>query len=406
MRRKAGAALARPIVVPGQRLQRRVARGGLWAAFLHPSGLALAFVSVGLASAIVAVPALSEWSGRVPWLLGSGLASYVACVGVVSLWPTSLPGIRGVRQTRRRVASGLSLRIDSSSLTARAELDVLRSAALSQIDDLIVPPFTQLVQRDAGIQSEIRFYERSSLRPNPEVVIRLQTIQAHCVEATRRCAQRAIDAEARLYALLQDRDERAFISALDSWVADLGHLATEVAGALTLPPWDVQTLTSEPRVRGSTPMNRGIAERMPSGFVESTRHALRALNKPGLLMKSDLVRLLPESLAEVRRRSAAPGRSTGSPLEQGQILRALLVGAIERLNVPSNEELTAYQFQVLRMQYVMGLTVVQVGVRLSIAEKTVFRRSKEGVEAVANDIWCREQVARTEAVAEDNESRA
>ena len=40
----------------------------------------------------------------------------------------------------------------------------------------------------------------------------------------------------------------------------------------------------------------------------------------------------------------------------------------------------------------MGLSVVQVAMHLSLAEQGVYRRSAEGVEAVANDLWRREQL--------------
>jgi len=70
----------------------------------------------------------------------------------------------------------------------------------------------------------------------------------------------------------------------------------------------------------------------------------------------------------------------------------LLVHAIERLNVSDDGGATqANQYHVLHMQYILGLTVTQVGVRLSVAEQTVFRRSAEGVQAVSNDLWRREQ---------------
>src|SRR5439155_27214796 len=87
-----------------------------------------------------------------------------------------------------------------------------------------------------------------------------------------------------------------------------------------------------------------------------------------------------------------PDRATPSPLEQSQLLRTLLVRAIEQLRVSDAGSTRDHQYQVLRMQYVMGLNVVQVSTRLGIAEQGVYRRSAEGVEALANDLWRRERL--------------
>ena len=97
-------------------------------------------------------------------------------------------------------------------------------------------------------------------------------------------------------------------------------------------------------------------------------------------------------MSEIWHQSDAARSGDPSPLEQSQLLRTLLVRAIEQLNVSDAGSTRDHQYQVLRMQYVMGLNVVQVGTRLGIAEQGVYRRSAEGVEAVANDLWCRERL--------------
>ena len=53
----------------------------------------------------------------------------------------------------------------------RHQLEGLRVAALARIDDEILPPFAQLVQRDTGAKSkEIVAYRGSSAQPNEEVI--------------------------------------------------------------------------------------------------------------------------------------------------------------------------------------------------------------------------------------------
>jgi hypothetical protein len=136
----------------------------------------------------------------------------------------------------------------------------------------------------------------------------------------------------------------------------------------------------------------GWLEPPPADFAEVTRRALRALNKPATLAKSELIALLPRSLHEVWQQSGEVGPGDPSPLERSHALRTILVRAIEQLNVSDQATTRAHQYEVLRMQYVMGLSVVQVAMRLSIAEQGVYRRSAEGVEAVADDLWRREHL--------------
>jgi hypothetical protein len=376
----------------GRGLERLAARGPPWAGLLHPFGLVLALLSVALASLIGRMPSLDPRSGQAPWVLATGLGAYLACVGVVSLWPASPPGLRRLRNARNRIARQLSARIGSASPDAPAELERLRAAALARIDDEIVPAFAQLLQRDAGVNSEIELYKRSSFEPDPHVLARLEEIHAQHEKGTRACAQRAVDAEAGLFALLQERDDGALVTGLRTWVDDLGELVAAVSAALTLPHWAVpppQAAASEPVLEDALPVSMTPP---PSDFADLTRRALRALNRPGTLARSGLVSLLRSSLGEIWERSGQPRPANPSPLEQGQALRTMLVAAIERLNVSDGDGMQVHQHQVLRMQYLMGLTVVQVAIRLSIAEKTVFRRSAEGVDAVAHDLWRREQL--------------
>jgi hypothetical protein len=130
----------------------------------------------------------------------------------------------------------------------------------------------------------------------------------------------------------------------------------------------------------------------PPELADLTRRTLRSLNKPATLAKSELIPLFAESLNELWHQSDVARLSDPSPLEQSQLLRTLLVRAIEQLRVSDAGSTRDHQYQVLRMQYVMGLNVVQVSTRLGIAEQGVYRRSAEGVEALANDLWRRERL--------------
>jgi hypothetical protein len=300
------------------------------------------------------------------------------------------------------MAGQLSARVRSSSPLCRHQLDALRDAALACIDDEILPPFAQLVQRDTGVNAVMLAYQRSSAEPNQEVIGRLQLIHEQYQSGTRACVQRAVDAEARLFAVLQERDDRALAGALRAWIDnDLSQLARAVDESLTVPLGPVRTPPPAPAEALAMDVPEAAVASQPPELADATRRALRALNKPATLAKSELIPLLTESLREVWYQSEAARSGDPSPLERSQLLRTLLVRAIEQLRVSDAGGARDHQYQVLRMQYVMGMNVTQVGTRLGIAEQGVYRRSAEGVEAVANDLWRRERrlVARRPAAA-------
>ena len=144
-------AVVRALALPGRSLEALSARGAPWSGVLHPFACALALCSAGLAWLMSSVPGLAEWSGRAAWVLLAGALGFAASAGVVSLWPPSPAGMRRLRNTRDRVAGQLTARVRSSSPTARARLEALRTAVLARIDDEIVPAFAQVLQRDAGV---------------------------------------------------------------------------------------------------------------------------------------------------------------------------------------------------------------------------------------------------------------
>ena len=386
-------AAVRALALPGGGLLALSARGAPWSGVFHPFALALVLCSAGLAWLMSSAPSLAEWSGRASWVLVAGAVGFAASTGVVSLWPPSPAGMRRLRNTRNRVAGQLAARVRSSSPTARARLEALRAAVLARIDDEIVPPFAQVLQRDAGIRSEILAYQRSSAEPNEDVLARLQVIHEQYANGTRICQQAALDAEARLFALLQERDDVGLENALGAWLDDdLGQLAEAVQHVLTMPFGSAPPPQSTAGAAGPVNQLEVSLEPQPADFADVTRRALRALNKPATLAKSDLIPLLPRSLHDVWQQSGEFGFGAPSPLEQSQALRTILVRAIDQLNVPDEGNTRAHQYEVLRMQYVMGLNVVQVAMRLGIAEQGVYRRSAEGVEALANDLWRREHL--------------
>jgi len=364
-----------------------------WRGVFHPFGFAVALCSALLAWSMSSVHNFAAWSDRAFWVLLAGMVAYVASAVVVSLWPPGLAGARRLQRTRDRVSGQLDARVRLSSPTCRHQLEALRVAALARIDDEILPPFAQLVQRDTGVNSEILAYRRSSAEPNEEVIGRLLVIHEQYLRGTRACVQRALDAEARLFAVLQERDDVVLGGALLAWIDnDLGQLAKAVDESLTLPLGPVSAAPAPAPEPLAADVPELAMQPQPPKLADLTRRTLRSLNKPAPLAKSELIPLFAESLNELWHQSDVARSSDPSPLEQSQLLRTLLVRAIEQLRVSDAGSTRDHQYQVLRMQYVMGLNVVQVSTRLGIAEQGVYRRSAEGVEALANDLWRRERL--------------
>jgi hypothetical protein len=389
---------------PARQVAAVVIQGGFASALLHPLGLTLALIGALAASAFALVPDLLPWSGQAIWLLATSLAGFAASVAVVWAYPASPRGMRTVRRSRRRIAHHLVTRLRSAAPSYRDHLARQRDTILHRFDLEFAPAFAQLLRRDLGTRLEIEEYENSSAAPNPEVLGRLRLIYDGTIRGTRAAAQAAIDAEARLFAVLQETDDARVVDGLRRWIDELDLVMGELGVALAVPSTGVTT--PEPIAAATAPDIAMAAVEPPPNFVDVTRRAIRAMNSPRTLMTSELTTLLPSSLDAIWRRTDVRRLARPSPIELGQALRTLLVEAIERLNVLPNAELQAHQYQVLRMQYLMGLTVVQVAMRLSISEKSVFRRSAEGVEAVASEIWRREQIAAsTEAMPRETSGR-
>lgn len=386
-------ALVWTLALPGRNVQGLAAQRGPWGGVFHPVGFALAFFSALLAWLMGTLPDLGRWSERAPWVLLAGLVAYGGSAAIVARWPPTSGELRRLKQARDRVARGLSARARAASIKAQPELQELRARALARIDDELLPPFKQLLQRNGDIRLEILAYQRASRAPDPDVLERLRSIQHQYEGGTDTCVQQAFDAEAALFALLQHPDDAIVAERLRRWTDGIGPLIDALVQALTVPPWTLPPPQPHPspRLEPDGPPERPKPQ--PADFADLARRALRALNSPGTLARSDLLPLLPRTIRHIWQLGDGSRLGEPTPLEQGQALRELLKQAIERLNVSDDGGPQAHQYQVLRMQYLLGMTVVQVAIRLSIAQQGVFRRSAEGVAAVANDLWEREQQA-------------
>src|SRR5439155_5206071 len=109
------------------------------------------------------------------------------------------------------------------------------------------------------------------------VIGRLQTMHEQYQRGTRACVQRAVDAEARLFAVLQERHDAALEEALRAWIDnDLGQLAKAVDESLTMPIGADATALSSPAEPVAADVSEPAMESQPTEFTELTRRALRS----------------------------------------------------------------------------------------------------------------------------------
>jgi hypothetical protein len=159
----------------------------------------------------------------------------------------------------------------------------------------------------------------------------------------------------------------------------------------TIPP--VLTPVVEPMAQAPTST---LSDRERKEIVQMTAEALKGLTNPAVLARSGLIERLQHTLAAAQ--AVASGSMSGdgfiAPLEQGQLLRRVLVVAIERLSqakeAPQGAP-NAPQYIVLYHEYVLRWQVRAIIARFHYGERTVHHYREDGIKAVAADLVAREQ---------------
>ena len=131
-------------------------------------------------------------------------------------------------------------------------------------------------------------------------------------------------------------------------------------------------------------------------FRSSVHEALRRFKNPARLAQSPLGSLLPATLAAYPSQDKSLPTPGGlAPLDRVQVLREVLIAAIERLR--STGEATGsrssqeYHYFILYEQYVLGRSVANVAVRHGIPEGTYFKWQGEAVTVVARQLQSQEE---------------
>ena len=131
-------------------------------------------------------------------------------------------------------------------------------------------------------------------------------------------------------------------------------------------------------------------------LVGITEHALRRLNNPAALSRSELATRIPRTLEGSTRESLGRGLEEVTPLEKAQAVRSVLISGIERLKPLDGdvgiESPSALQYHILREEYVQGLQNKYIMLRHSISEGSFNRNRRQAIAILADDLRHQEQL--------------
>ena len=181
------------------------------------------------------------------------------------------------------------------------------------------------------------------------------------------------------------------------WIVILGLLAYAATIAVV---HRTRAVPGQPSGSESTDLNlpEGEApEPDPNDHYNFVQEALRQLDDTAALSQSQLILLLPRTLASV----CFQGRGEGTLgeltlLEKAPALREALIAAIEGLRPPGefigSQEPPALQYHILRLACVQRRPVADILTRLNIAEATYFRNRRAAIRTVARHLQSQEEL--------------
>ena len=288
-----------------------------------------------------------------------------------------------------------------------ARLDPVLAQALTDairhLDDQLVPALTQLVERRANVQRELRRYERNELQaPDPALLERLRRLHDRLQTAIDDCVQQAANAYAMLVALLQEGGDESVARRARAWSEGLTGLYDSLVDVLRGAD---DPLRADAGADRSTSEGMGAEAASPvstdqptddATFRRQVEDALNDVRDLGRLAECELVARLPRTIGAIckERRNGHGGDPTS--LEQAQAMSDVLRAAIERLHPADAPEARdasdrVMASEVLADRYLRGLSPRQIMSRRNISESTVHRYRREGIRVVAREL--REQEA-------------
>jgi hypothetical protein len=379
---------------------RRLLLLALREALTHPTALIFLAASLALAAAIAWLPGLDSWSGRAVWMLALGICSYAGVVFVLrnTRPAVSAPELKKLIAIRRAIASRLREMSRAGGGDQRTELTEALEDAIRQLDSQIIPAMTELISRQQRLVSHLAHYQDGALpSPDPEILARLERIRSRQREAMDECIRQASNADATLVALLQEGDDSSLAASARAWAQDLLALhdaltevlagGDEAVQSTELPP-NVLVITHPPP-QPSADLVRPVPLVAESALVGPVEEALRRLNNPAALSTCELVQLLPNTIQRAQADGGMSGLTVATPLERAQVLREVLVLAIDRLRpvgVTSSGTTETIQYHILRDEYVLSRPTSYIMTNLSISESTFHRSRRSAILAIARDL--------------------
>jgi hypothetical protein len=389
------------------------------AALLHWAALALLGASLLLSLAMELLPGLRPWSAQAIWVLVLGVLAYLAVVGIVYFSsPTPpAPELSKVRRIRHGIAALLAERQAARGARRDPVLIQALTDAIRHLDEHVIPALHQLIERRSSLERELGRYVRRELHaPAPEVLERLQRLNARLQVAIDECVQQAANAYAMLVALLQEGDDEDVAARARSWADDLARLYDSLAEVLhgtdeparatdgparpTDGPADtpVPPSTASTDAEGATARahaaSTGQPDRSVDELVPLVEEALRCVRDRSALVGRDLIAYLPYTVAEILREQRNGHASEATGLEQAGALQQVLIAGVQRLRpgdeIPDGGGSEQVRLRVLHDQYVEGRPPRQIMMRYHIAEATYHRYRRRAIRILTQELIERE----------------
>jgi len=131
----------------------------------------------------------------------------------------------------------------------------------------------------------------------------------------------------------------------------------------------------------------------PARFYDPTQIALRRINRLPNLSRCDLITLLPRTLS-ANHLELETGQHSQTPLEKAQVLREVLIAAIEKLRPPAETAGAgadpALGYHILHEFYLEDKPVAYLLSRYHIADATYHRHRRDAIRAISKDIEAHE----------------
>ncbi len=374
-------------------------------ALLHPFGVTLLLVSLGLAAAILLIESLEAARAWALVLAGIGIAGYVA--GVVSVAITRptprTPEMRRLDSVRRMIKSKFEER-KVSETRPYSPLTRTLGEAHTHLDRRIMPAVAELLEKQEQLARDLKSFEDGSMgSPDEERVERLKRMHARRAATIEECVQRASNAATTLIEMLQSDRSDTVAAEAEAWSSRIldTYRAIEMVmqGADDL---DAESGDSEVPSRPSA--EAGVT---PEQIYDPLQQALRRLNPATNLIDCELADLLP-CLIETRseRADSLPGEADGppTPIERAQATRAAIVEAVETMRPGSHVSVSdpaAVHYAILQEQYVAGRPVAHIYMRLHIAESAYYRHRRSAITALAIELADMERRCRVSSGSHD-----